>query len=294
MSEHAGLDALADLLAGEGSTETEAHLRDCPTCAQALGDLDAALVPVTAALAALPEPEPAPELVQRIETAIAQERAATAPGPSAAPLGSSAAPSSTVTPLGAARSRRTRWLPALSGIAAAAALVTGGVVFWSGSGSSSSDSTALSAGARTFATSNTGTDYLKDGQGLAAALPGLLAGPTEAAKAAGTPATLASDTAGGASSLEVPAPNSATVQGVDPLTALRAPATLAACLAGLTDAADPGLPLALDYAQFEGQPALVVVLPTTKPGKVDVFVVGAACTQADAHLLFFTRLDRPA
>jgi len=36
-----------------------------------------------------------------------------------------------------------------------------------------------------------------------------------------------------------------------------------------------------------------VVLPAAKPDKVDVFVVGAACSQADARVLFFTRLARP-
>ena len=73
----------------------------------------------------------------------------------------------------------------------------------------------------------------------------------------------------------------------------RDPAALASCLSGLSDDTEPGVPLALDYAQYQGTPALVVVLPTSKAGKVDVFVVGARCAQADADLLFFTRLSDP-
>ncbi|MGB8652833.1 MAG: hypothetical protein WCD35_19465, partial [Mycobacteriales bacterium] len=83
------------------------------------------------------------------------------------------------------------------------------------------------------------------------------------------------------------------VRTPDPLARLRATPALASCLAALTDPGDSSLPLALDYAAFEGKPALVVVLSTGKPDKVDVFVVGAGCAQPDAQLLFFTRLTRP-
>ena len=79
----------------------------------------------------------------------------------------------------------------------------------------------------------------------------------------------------------------------DPLAALRTTAGLARCLASLTDATDPGLPLALDYASFNGRPALVVVLPSEKADKVDVLVVPPGCAQADGQLLYFTRLPRP-
>ena len=38
---------------------------------------------------------------------------------------------------------------------------------------------------------------------------------------------------------------------------------------------------------------MIVVLPAAKSSKVDVFVVGARCTQDDADVRFFTRLDKP-
>ena len=80
---------------------------------------------------------------------------------------------------------------------------------------------------------------------------------------------------------------------MDPLTRLRAPDALADCLAALTGPGVDTTPLALDYAAFEGRPALVVVLPSRQPDRVDVFAVGAGCRQGDDQTLFFTRLDRP-
>ena len=79
----------------------------------------------------------------------------------------------------------------------------------------------------------------------------------------------------------------------DPLARLRTTEGLASCITALTEPGQVVLPLALDYATFEGSPALVVVLPSTKADKVDVFVVGPGCTTGDAALLYFARLDRP-
>ena len=76
---------------------------------------------------------------------------------------------------------------------------------------------------------------------------------------------------------------------------LRTADGLAACLAALLPPDDTSVrPLAVDYAAYQGQPALVVLLPADDaPEKVDVFVVGAGCTVGDDQTLFFTRLDRP-
>ena len=79
----------------------------------------------------------------------------------------------------------------------------------------------------------------------------------------------------------------------DPLAALRDTAGLARCLASLTDPSESGVPLALDYASYQGKPALIVVLPSSKANKVDVFVVPAGCAHADGQLLYFTRLPKP-
>ena len=54
---HLDLDALADVLAGEGD---DTHVRSCATCTEALAELAAADLTVTSALHALPAP-PLPE-----------------------------------------------------------------------------------------------------------------------------------------------------------------------------------------------------------------------------------------
>ncbi|MDP9433912.1 MAG: hypothetical protein M3P93_01395, partial [Actinomycetota bacterium] len=79
----------------------------------------------------------------------------------------------------------------------------------------------------------------------------------------------------------------------DPLARLRDPDELAGCLSAVTGP-DAPQPLAVDYATFEGRPALLVVLPSARPGKVDAYVVGAGCRAGDDQTLFFTRVDRPA
>ncbi|MCW2606441.1 MAG: hypothetical protein JWO60_1134, partial [Frankiales bacterium] len=79
----------------------------------------------------------------------------------------------------------------------------------------------------------------------------------------------------------------------DPLARLREPDELAGCLAELSGPDADGVPLALDYASFEGRPALLVVLPSAREGKVDVFAVAAGCRAGDDQTLYFSRLDRP-
>ena len=53
------------------------------------------------------------------------------------------------------------------------------------------------------------------------------------------------------------------------------------------------LPLAVDYASYDGQPALAVVLPDPEPTTVSVFVVGPGCSAQDDRTLFFFRAPRP-
>ena len=282
---HASLDDLADLHAGEASPEVADHVAGCADCTARLGELAAALGPVAADLAALaaqPVPALPDDVAARVAAALAAERQAPP-----------AAPSGTVVPLASPRQRRTAsWLPALGGLAAAAVLVTGGLLLATGgSDRSSDDSTAAVAGRSSdLATSETGTDYAPDGAALKAALPGLLSGTAltkavpEADQSTATPRN-------GAGTNSVPL--NAQVPPPDALAALRDPDRLAACLAGLSDPGRQDLPLALDYARFQGKPALVVVLPAVKADKVDVFVVGAGCDAKDQQLLFFTRLDKP-
>ncbi|MCW2599312.1 MAG: hypothetical protein JWM02_1141 [Frankiales bacterium] len=275
MSQHLDLDSLADVLAGESEPP---HLGQCEACRVALLELRAALGEVTDVLAALPDPELPDGLAERLTAAVERERRALTAGATAA----------TVTPLAARREDRTRWLPLAGGVAAAAVLVLGGVfALTRGSNPTNSTSAARPAGTA-IARSSTGTAYAKDGKALASELPALLKG-----NATGNDLTSAATSQSGAGDQAVPSKSSRTKALADALAPLHATAGLASCLSALTDPSDPGVPLALDYASFEGQPAMVAVLPSATAGKVDVFVVGAGCTKSDAKLLFFTRLAKP-
>jgi hypothetical protein len=257
VSNHLDLDALADVLAGVAAPE---HLDRCAPCRARLAELSAALPTTAAALATLPAPSEPPALATRLAGALADARTA---------------PAGDVVAL-AGRRTRGPWLwRAAAGVAAAAVLVTGGVLLTQRGGHRTTDAAGTG-----YQVSSTGTDYAAGASALTSALPGLLKGQ----------AAPASAFAGAERS--VPAPT-ALDDGADPLATLRGTSGLAACLASLSDPSQPGLPLALDYARYKDQPALVVVLPASKADKVDVFVVGAGCTQADAKLLFFARLPKP-
>lgn len=268
MSGHLDLDELADVLAGG---DTPAHLAGCAPCRAQLSELEAALPRVSGALATVTVPEPPAHLGARLTEALAAERGlATAD----------------VLPLDR---RRSRWLPALAAVAAGAALVTGGVLV----ARQGPDRTTTSAdsGGPTYAVSETGTDYSRTGSQLQSALPGLLKGG--ARRAAGeaftsNPAPLAGTAGSSQKDSRLLAP-----PGADLLAPLRTTAGLARCLSSLTNPSDSGLPLALDYATFEGQPALVVVLPTSAADKVDVFVVPPGCATPDNNVLYFRRLPKP-
>ena len=267
MSEHLDLDQLADALA---DGPEPAHLAGCPDCRTRLHELGTATTAVSGALAALASPEMPADLAGRLAAAIDQERR---PAPT------------NVLPL---QRQRARWLPALGAVAAAAALVVGGVVLTSGGGGSKG-TTADQASGPGYTINATGTDYTA--ASLAGAVPGLLSGTQTMAQAV---PKVASTSPG-----EERASSGATAYdtlagGVpDPLAALRETAGLATCLASLTDPSESGIPLAVDYAQYQGKPALVVVLPSSKADKVDVFVVPAGCAKADGTVLYFTRLPKP-
>jgi len=291
MTQHLDLDALADQLAGEGAGDV--HLSTCASCADRLAELAAAEVSVAASLAALPAPAVPVGLTDRITAALAAEPpwAQTDNGRTATPARSAAAPTGTVTPLHDRRRARRPWLPA----------VAAGVALCSGAGlgytllrdddpqvsSAASDATGgasegLGAG---LVRNDSGLDYA-DTAAVAVALPGVLAGTAGgSAEAAGAvrdrpPAN--------------PQPPAAARATPDPLARLRDPAALASCLAALLPPEEPDVrPLALDYASYDGGPALAVLLPDPDPAKVSVFLVGPSCTQADDSTLFFTRLTRP-
>lgn len=299
---HLDLDALADLLVGEARPQEIEHLNSCPTCAQQLADLDAAQAPVTVALAALPPLVLPPALARQLtEPAIGPRPAASEILPLAARRHA---------PLRSAR-RRPPWLAPAAGVAAAAVLVAGGVALLGHAGQHTAATSSGSAAGGVAPAPQvrrvaTGTDYTA--ATLATQLPPLLSGPALPGPALSGPALSGPALPGSAqpspaatgstraTSGPVPGPAAASrATGTVPagLEPLQGTAALAACLSALTPPDQPGLPLAVDYARYAGKPALVVVLPSTRPGKVDVYVVGPHCTAADADVVSFTRLARP-
>jgi len=267
---HLDLDALADLLVGAGTAGQVDHLRSCHTRTQHLADLDLAQAPVTAALSALPAPEVPAAIAARLA-------AATAPR---------AAASVVVLPL----TPRRHWhrLAAAAGIAAAVVL-TGGVALLAHTHRGSAPTSALSAArpAQPVRRVATGTAYRATT--FAAQLAPLLSGQ---AVADGT--RTATGSAPGARATPRTGSGHPAGRGVSPeLAALQGTPALAACLSALTPANEPGLPLVVDYASYAGRPALIVALPSTRPGRVDVFVVGPRCAAADPDVRYFTRLVRP-
>jgi hypothetical protein len=237
------------------------------------------------------------DLAERLSAALAAEPAL--------PPEPVATASVSVTALPARSPRRRGWLPAA---AAAVLLVTGGGLGYAllssaGVGGGSADSTAAGGGAGLDLVLNaSGTDYA-DAAAVAGVLPGVLAGSAgatalspmsvpdaESRSLEEGSATSSADEREAAGTGQAPEPASA----VDPLARLRTVDGLADCLAALLPPDEPEVqPLALDYAQFRGQPALAVLLPDPEPDTLSVFVVGPGCSRADDSLLQFLRVDAP-
>ena len=277
--EHLDLDELADVLAGAA----DPHVDGCAQCRADLAELRAIDDDVRSRLALLPTPALPPDVAERLDDALAQEPPFTESG------------SGAVTTLPVRRDRAQRWLPA----AAAAVLVLGGAAFGVTqlAGDDGGADQATSAGGDSAGTledrldlvrNSTGRDYTGRAD-LATAAPDLLAGSSQVTMAAPAPAAGAESDA--RASADAPA---AAAMTADPLATLRTDAGLAECLLALLPPDDPSAaPLALDYASFKGTPAMVVLLPSALPRKIDVFVVGAGCTRANDSVLFYTSVDAP-
>ncbi|MCU1624945.1 MAG: putative zinc-finger [Frankiales bacterium] len=261
---HLDLEAMADALAAaEDGAALPEHLRSCAACATRLEALRAALGAVASDLAELPAVPPVPASLQR----------SVVPTPS--PGATTVLPARPVASLDEARARRTRLVLAAGGLAAAAVVVVGGGLLLSHNATDTHGAATNAAGVESPRVQDSGTDY-RSPAALQAALPGLLSPPTPAP------------------GKTVPSPLHGLVAATpDPLARLRTPAGLQGCLASLTDPADRSTPLALDYATYKGAPALVVVLPSAKPSKLDIWVVGAGCTQLESDLLLYVKADRP-
>ena len=310
MSGHLDLDALADLLAGEGDDAQIDHLAACASCSAALADLDQASTDVRATLAALPAPTVPDDLAARLDAALLAAREEPAPrrrtgrvtplpvtplpviplpvddgagvpralsdgavddGPGEPRRGAADQPGPAVPPQRRpGRSRRPALLAAAA-VAATAVVGLGGAALWAGLGRGGGDSVTAAAGSAAApaeagraaqTVTDSGRAYGPGAGGLAAALPALL----------GQVAASPSRSAGS-------------------LARLHEPAELAGCLSALPPGAPP---LALDYATYDGRPALVVVRPAADPAEVEVAVVGEGCREGSADRLLLTTLPRPS
>lgn len=308
---HLDLDALADALAGEG--DDNGHLAACASCTSRLGELAAAEQRVTAALRGLPAPAVPDDVARRITAALdAEPPLAVAPD----------ARSASVTALPAGRTAPRRWVPAAAAAAVLMVSAAGLGLAFLPEGGAGEESASIAAGtaAPELPTSATGTDYA-DTSAVAQVLPGVLDGTagsvgsslgssqgeqsrsfaedaepsTDGSGAGGAAAGDAGQSGEAATTMSdaaVAAP--APVAGADELARLRTPAGLADCLRALLPPDEPDVqPLGLDYARYQGQPALAVLLPDPDPEKVAVYVVGPGCTAQNDSLLQFLRVDAP-
>jgi hypothetical protein len=266
------LDRLAEyaagLLAPDAASEVEALLDDEPEWADALTALTAAEPAVRSALAELGAPAVPDDVLARLDAAFAAEwSAGTAPGQ--------------VVELAARRAKRParRWRPShlAAGLTAAAAVIgiaLGGVALVGNvNGGAEKSSNGMAA------------------QGPAPAAPQSL--PTVSSGRDYTAATIASAAGGDAAGGRNPnlaesagPPSETDSDATDPLARLRDPVARATCL-NLVLAVHAGTPTLVDYARFDGQPALVVVL-SGGSGPIEVVVVGADCGVAGTDQLYAT------
>jgi hypothetical protein len=200
-----------------------------------------------------------------------------------------------VVPLGSARRRRwPRWATPV-GVAAGLLACAGLSLTWISQQGGGSDTTAGSAAredsgaaapgpvaggadmsARVMATTGSGTDYTRQSLGAIVAKSGPMTTSREGSER-------------GAASPGAPAQQLA---DVDPaLTRLRDPAALQACVdaIGLAHGTVPVTVSGVDYARFEGRPALVVVF-TDPAGQRWAWASGPECGVVGTDELYRTRV----
>jgi len=271
------LDRLADfadgLLDPGPAAEVAAKVRTDPAWASALAALRTANTEVSRSLRNLPA-VPMPELVAaRLDRALRAEATGTGTAPGTGTTAAATA-GGAVVPLASRRTRRwPRVLAATAGVAAAAVAVGFAVV--ATGGFPNADRAATTAGGAGtsksgselgYTESLTGVRVVASGRDYTAATvagAGLAAAPL-APGAAGTAAGTPYDAAPGPADARVPAD----------LSALAAPPGRDACLRAVV-AQFGGVPVLVDYARFDGRPALVIVLATVDR----VVVAGPGCGQ---------------
>jgi hypothetical protein len=259
------LDRLADYAAGlldpGPAAEVERLVAAEPAWAHALAALTAAQPRVRSELAGLAAPPVPDDVVERLDAALA-----------------AAAPDAEVIDI--SRRRRPRWsrlAGAATAVAAGVAICVGGLTLvrsQSQSGSTSSAGSAVDGAAAPgvampssagLVVAHSGLDY------TAATLPSRIpSGQAEAQTANGEKVPDFASVPRGLDPSAVPAP----AQVPAPLRRLAAFGDLQTCL-GLLSTTYGRAPELVDYARFQGKPALVVVLSGS--GSPRVVVVGPAC-----------------
>jgi hypothetical protein len=260
------LDTLADYVEGllDGTAEGDAvtaRIATDPTWADAYQQLAVANPEVTSALQRLADPPLPPEVAAKIELAMAIEREESVrPSPQ---------------PVRRLKRRRSVQIGGWAAAAAVVALVTVTAVaalHSSQSSSSSSDSAASAPRAARVSGSVAPESVRRSGFHYAAS--GL--GPQ--ARKLLEPTTEAAPARSSASPKAAPAPNStsppaANFQVSSALARLAAPSALGSCLAALNVAN----PLAVDYATFDGAPAVVIVTAGVDASRLTVLAAGPNC-----------------
>lgn len=283
--QHVPVEQLAAYAAGDldaaAALEVETHVLLCADCRS---DVEA-VQRTTSALAALP-PVPMPaEVAARIDAALEQADRPTGP------VGD-------VLPMLPAKKKRVPSFAGMAAVAAGLALVAAITVPFATRGGGGADqgaggTVAMESSARETKRLESGLNYTH--AELSGTLRQALAGRAETAGVTMDDTLKSAPPAAAPSGIEAR-------DGV--ALALQAdPGRLASCIAALAAAQETPegkVPLVVDFASFDGKPALVVVFPTETRGQVrrdriDVWVVGPRCgiTAGDDDVLDFGRFVRP-
>lgn len=285
-SAHVALGTLADVEEGIAGTQVvvavETHLQSCSECSERLSTLRT----TRALLTTLPAESMPPAVRERVDTALAQaadER------------------SRTVVPLG---QRRLRWnSPAVAGASAAAAvvilvgaLVAGHVIHRNTT--SHDTSSADSAGA----TRNTAPSFSPAGMkewatgsnytpaSIPSLIPKIVTG-TPSSPLFGAEKSAPGALAGGGTAA-TPAPTTTARSALTQEQLRESPQAVLQCATALADGV-PTVPVAVDFAKYDGKPAVILALPTpAHPTLLDIWVVRTTCSSSNLDL-YFQRVSRP-
>jgi hypothetical protein len=300
---HADAETLAafraELLSRRKAARVSAHLAACPRCAA----LDVQLTGVTALLTRTAAPPMPDALTARIEAALAAEAAARpAAGGAAAPAAATPGGAGHDGTRGTGGRRAGRAGRDRSRLALRVATVTAAVAVVAGGGYGVSQLLSASPENTTGAASSGAGPGVRSGR----ALPSMSGGSRPAAGTFGAAVAARVVTSGtdyqrarlAAQASAVLVEFGPDVQGsASPAPSVAAPQNqlanlfpdLQPCVAHV---AAPQHPLLVDVAQYQGHPALIVVLPAINGGRPRALVIARGCTATTAQVLATATLPR--